>query len=114
MKMRFRFLIVLLAMGVSMLPVAFAQTQQGQISGQVTDSSGGVITGAQVTIENLGTQAQRVLQTNQTGDYVAPNLDPGFYSVKVEATSFKSAIRDKMRFGVGWGLRADFNSSPVR
>src|SRR6202167_5060811 len=105
MKMRLRFLIVLLAIGVSMLPSAFAQTQQGQISGQVTDSSGGVITGAKVTIENLGTQAQRVLQTNQTGDYVAPNLDPGLYSVKVEAGAFKRAIRDKTQIEVGLALR---------
>ena len=110
--MRFRFLIVFLAIGVSMLPGAFAQTQQGQISGQVTDSSGGVITGAKVTIENLGTQAQRVLQTNQTGDYVAPSLDPGFYSVEVEATSFKSAIRDKIQIEVGLELRADFQLQP--
>lgn len=112
MRMRLRFLIVWLAIGVSMLPNAFAQTQQGQISGRVTDSSGGVITGAKVTIENLGTQAQRVLQTNQTGDYVAPSLDPGFYSVKVEAAGFQSAVRDKIQIEVGLEIRADFQLQP--
>ncbi len=112
MKMRFRLLIVLLPVATWMLPSAFSQTQQGQISGQVTDSSGGVITGAKVTIENLGTQALRVLQTNQSGDYVAPSLDPGIYSVRVEATGFKTAVRERAQIEVGLSVRSDFQLQP--
>jgi hypothetical protein len=110
--MRFRFLVLLLAIAVSTLPSSFAQTSQGQISGQVTDSSGGVLPGVKVTIENLGTHAQRVLETNQAGDYVAPGLDAGVYSVKVETKSFKSAIRDRVQIEVGLAVRADFQLSP--
>ena len=112
MKTGFRSFIVLLAVTAWALPSAFAQTSQGQISGQVTDSSGGVITGAKVTIANLGTQALRVLQTNQSGDYVAPNLDPGIYSVRVETAAFKTAVRDKIQIEVGLALRADFQLQP--
>jgi Carboxypeptidase regulatory-like domain len=110
--MRFRFLVLLLAITVSALPSSLAQTSQGQISGQVTDSSGGVLPGVKVTIENLGTHAQRVLETNHAGDYVAPGLDAGDYSVKVEATSFKSAIRDHVQIEVGLAVRADFQLTP--
>jgi hypothetical protein len=110
--MRFRFLILLLTIAVWVPPSSFAQTSQGQISGQVTDSSGGVIFGAKVTITNLGTQAQRVLETNQAGDYVAPGLDAGVYSVKVETKGFKSAVRDRLQIEVGLALRADFQLTP--
>jgi len=112
MKITFRFLIVLLVVAISALPSTFAQSSQGQISGQVTDSSGGVIAGAKVTIANLGTQALRVLQTNQSGDYVAPNLDAGIYSVKVETTAFKTTVRDKIQIEVGLAVRADFQLQP--
>ncbi|MGH9826231.1 MAG: carboxypeptidase-like regulatory domain-containing protein, partial [Blastocatellia bacterium] len=108
----FRYLSLLLAITLSALPSAFAQTSQGQISGEVTDSSGGVIPGATVTIQNLGTQAQRILNTNQTGDYVAPGLDPGFYSVTVDAPHFKTEVRQRLQIEVGLAVRADFQLSP--
>jgi hypothetical protein len=109
---RLRILILLFVIAVWLLPSSFAQTSQGQISGRVTDSSGGVLPGVKVTIENLGTQARRVLETNQAGDYVAPGLDAGVYSVKVEAKSFKTVIRDHVQIEVGLEVRADFQLTP--
>ena len=108
----FRYFSLFLAIALSALPSAFAQTSQGQISGRVIDSSGGEILGATVTIRNLGTQAQRILNTNQTGDYVAPGLDPGLYSVTVEAPRFKTAVRQRVQIEVGLAVRADFELSP--
>jgi Carboxypeptidase regulatory-like domain/TonB dependent receptor len=109
----FRFLLLLMvAITVLALPSANAQTAQGQINGQVTDSSGGVIAGATVTIDNVGTQAQRILETNQAGDYVAPGLDAGIYSVTVKANGFKSAVRNQIQIEVGLAIRADFKLSP--
>lgn len=63
---------------LSLIPLfALGQTNRGRISGQVTDSSGAVIPGAKITIENSGTHVQRVLETNAEGSYTAPDLDPG-------------------------------------
>ena len=76
-----------------------AQTQ-GRITGRVTDASGAVIVGAKVTIENVGKKVQRVLETNGSGDYVAPGLEPGLYSVTVEAPNFKKAVRDHVQIEV--------------
>src|SRR5713101_9287014 len=70
------FLFLFLAAGV-----ASAQTQEGRILGTVTDQSGGFINGAHVTITNVDTGVVRRLDTNEAGDYVAPNLPPGLYKL---------------------------------
>ena len=90
---------------------AFAQTQ-GRITGRVMDSSGAVIVNAKVTIENRGTQVKRVLETNSSGDYVAPNLEPGVYSITVEAPNFRKAVRERVQIEVANDLRIDFQLPP--
>ncbi|HUM06790.1 MAG TPA: TonB-dependent receptor [Terriglobales bacterium] len=91
--------------------LGLAQTQ-GRITGRVTDASGAVIVSAQVTIQNVGKGVKRVLETNSTGDYVAPNLEPGFYTMSVEAPNFKKAVRDRVQIEVGKDLKIDFQLTP--
>jgi hypothetical protein len=69
-------------------PRAGAQTT-AQITGTVTDSSGGVIPGAQVTLTNDATGTPRVVQTNGDGLYAFPALVPGSYTVKAQAKGFQ-------------------------
>ena len=88
--------------------LVFGQTNRGRISGQVSDSTGAVIPGAKITIENLGTHVQRTLQTNNEGSYVANDVEPGFYLLKVEATNFKTAVREHTQVEVGNDIKADF------
>ena len=95
------------------LPVILsAQSSQGRISGQVTDSTGGVIANAGVTIENLGTHVKRVLATNAAGEYVAPALEPGFYSITVEAKGFSKVIRGRVQIEVANDLKISFELKP--
>lgn len=68
-----------------------AQTNQGSISGVVTDSTGTVVSKAQVTVLNTETGVERALQTNEAGEYVARNLPPGLYQVTVEASGFRES-----------------------
>src|SRR5664279_2542083 len=105
-----RLLSVLLLCLVPLL--VFGQTNRGRISGQVSDSTGAVIPGAKITIENLGTHVQRTLQTNNEGSYVANDVEPGFYSLKVEVTNFKTAVREHMQVEVGNDIKADFQLQP--
>jgi Carboxypeptidase regulatory-like domain len=101
---------VVLLLGLT-LPTALAQTQ-GRITGRVSDSSGAVIVGAKVTIENRGTQVKRTLDTNSSGDYVAPGLEPGLYSIAVEAPNFKKMVRERVQIEVANDLRIDFQLTP--
>jgi hypothetical protein len=66
-----------------------AQTYQGRILGTVTDATGAVVPAAQVSITNTATDITRTLVTNKDGAYIAPDLDPGTYSVTAEAPGFK-------------------------
>jgi hypothetical protein len=68
----------------------YAQVAGARIAGTVTDSTGAVIAGAQVTIKNTATNLTRELATNKSGFYSAPNLSPGFYRVTALAKGFKS------------------------
>ena len=90
----------------------WAQTAQGRISGRVTDSTGAVVVGAGVTIENTSKGVKRTIQSNGSGDYVAPNLDPGTYSVIVEARNFKRAVRSGVQIEVAKDLKIDFQLAP--
>lgn len=92
--------------------IALAQSHQGRISGQVTDSSGAVIPGATVTIENLGTHVQRSLTTNGDGNYLAANVEPGVYSVSATANNFKKVVRESIQVEVGNDLKIDFQLQP--
>jgi hypothetical protein len=68
-----------------------AQTNQGSISGVVTDSTGAVVSQAQVTLLNTETGVSRALETNEAGEYVARNLPPGLYQVSVEASGLSAS-----------------------
>jgi hypothetical protein len=88
-----------------------AQTQ-GRITGRVTDPTGAVIVNAKIMIENRATKVQRVLESNGSGDYVAPNLNPGIYVVSAEALNFKKVVRDGVIIEVGNDFRVDFQLPP--
>src|SRR5207253_5344279 len=64
----------------------YGQTTNGSIQGTVTDSSGATLSRATVTARNLDTGLTNSTVTTDAGLYSLPNLPPGRYSVKVEAT----------------------------
>ena len=107
-----RFIISVLVALLTSATLLSAQTSQGRITGRVLDSTGAIIVGAKVTIENTGTHVRRNLETNSTGDYVAPGLEPGWYSISVEAPNFRKAIRERVQIEVANDLRIDFQLVP--
>src|SRR5690242_20900420 len=68
-----------------------AQTSSGQVSGTVTDTSGGVIPGANVTLTNTGTQIAKTIPSNDSGNFTFINVQPGEYVITVELQGFKPA-----------------------
>jgi Carboxypeptidase regulatory-like domain/TonB dependent receptor-like, beta-barrel/TonB-dependent Receptor Plug Domain len=61
------------------------------IVGQVVDSTRGAMPGATVTVINVGTNAQRVVNTDGEGRFSVPNLPPATYRVRVELSGFAPA-----------------------
>ncbi len=72
---------------------AHAQTIDGSITGHVVDSQGAAITTATVTVAEPTKGARITLKTSATGDFAAPGLQPGNYSIIVEAAGFKKLVR---------------------
>ena len=89
-----------------------AQVNQARLLGTVMDQSGGVIAGATVTVTDVQKNISRTLTTDSAGEYVAPNLDPDTYSLRVEAKGFKTFSREGMQLGVGQDARADVTLQP--
>ncbi len=71
--------------------VASGQNVTGTILGTVTDSAGGAIASATVTLTNDGTGQRRQLASDQQGGYVASFLPVGSWSVTVEREGFRRA-----------------------
>jgi hypothetical protein len=87
--------------------VCFAQGSRGSITGKVTDPQNSVVPGAAVTVKDLLTGGTTRVTSNQTGYYEANFLDPGTYSVTVEATGFKTTIRNGIEIETGAKLSID-------
>src|SRR5437588_6352175 len=88
--------------------LAFAQSQNGRILGTVTDPSGAVVVGAKVVITDSERGISQTYTSNPSGDYVAPTLRPGLYTITAEAAGFKKLERPSIRVEVGQDLRIDF------
>ncbi|MFP5228826.1 MAG: carboxypeptidase regulatory-like domain-containing protein [Acidobacteriota bacterium] len=85
-----------------------AQNAQGTIVGHVTDASSAAVAGAKVTVVDLSTGVARQLTTNASGEYAVPALNPGNYSVTVQATGFSQAVASNLTLEVQQTLRQDF------
>src|SRR5260370_27563715 len=71
------------------LQFATAQVSTGTMTGYVHDSSDAAIVGAKVVIQQLATSERRETVTNERGEFTAPYLRRGEYSVTVTAGGFK-------------------------
>jgi hypothetical protein len=85
----------------------FSQGSAGRILGSVTDQTGGVITGATVTVTDVQRGVTRTLTTDQAGEYLAPDLLPGTYTVRGGATGFKTVERTGLQLEVKQDIRVD-------
>ncbi|HXY25534.1 MAG TPA: carboxypeptidase-like regulatory domain-containing protein, partial [Candidatus Acidoferrum sp.] len=63
-------------------------TTDGAIGGTVLDTSGAAVPNAKVTVKNLGTDAEEVVMTDDTGYFRVGKLQPATYSVSVSAQGF--------------------------
>ncbi len=62
----------------------------GRLSGTVTDPTGQVIVAADVTITNMGTSEQRMVQSNEAGNFGFAALPPSTYTLNVQSPGFQA------------------------
>jgi hypothetical protein len=84
-----------------------AQVENG-ITGTVVDTSGAVISGAKITIVNGATGVRHSATTSSAGTYIVIGLEPGHYSVAVEATGFRKSVQTEVTVEVAKTSTADF------
>ena len=86
----------------------WAQAPTGQLTGTVTDPSGAVIAGANITLTNTATNTRRETGTNQSGIFTLAALPPGIYNLQVEAKGFPKQVREGIELQVGQVAQTDF------
>ena len=97
--------IVCLVLAVS-VPM-FSQTTTGRILGTVSDQSGANVAGAAVVVTDVQRGATRSVATDDSGNYVVPQLQPGVYKVRAEAKGFKTVERVNIVVEVAQDVRVD-------
>src|SRR5437868_5451772 len=88
--------------------VSIASAQNADLSGLVQDPQGSVIAGATITVTGADTGLKRVVTSNSNGLYLAPSLQPGRYSVVVQAPGFQTTSRSSVVVEVAQNARLDF------
>ncbi len=79
----------------------WAQVTTGNISGTVSDETGGVLPGVAVTVTNTDTGINRVVVTGDEGRYRASSLSLGNYEVQAGLTGFQTGVRSGIKLTVG-------------
>ncbi|HEV2618483.1 MAG TPA: carboxypeptidase-like regulatory domain-containing protein, partial [Acidobacteriaceae bacterium] len=86
---------------------AAAQTGQ-QFAGHIADPSGASIAGATITIHNEATGEDVVAKSTGAGDYTAPYLKPGLYTITAAQTGFKEISKTHITLSVDQNSKIDF------
>jgi hypothetical protein len=100
----------LLVLGFSQ--VLLGQAVNGTLLGTVTDSTGAAIADAQVTATLTSTGAIHMSTTNGSGNYTFPDMQPGIYTIKVDAKGFKKAEQQNINLLANTSPRVDVTLQP--
>lgn len=98
-------LIVILLFLASWAP---AQSPSGSLAGTVTDPSGALVRGAEITLSS-STEPDRFTATDSFGVFRFTNLNPGAYSVTVTASGFAKQLRKDIHLAAGQTVRLNFS-----
>lgn len=85
---------------VFLTAICAAWGQQAEVSGFIKDPSGGVVSRATVSIQNVATNVQQSTTTNGAGVYTLPLLSPGVYHLTVEAPGFERQVIEDIKLEV--------------
>src|SRR5262245_51433420 len=92
--MHARSIVLLLVCGLAVTTSAMAQERFGTLTGKVTDQQGAAVPGVTVATRNNESGEDRVFVTDANGQFLAPGLNPGRYTVTFELTGFSKVERN--------------------
>src|SRR6516165_32441 len=92
---------------LTLSPMSFGQAVNGTLLGTVTDSTGASVANAKVIATATSTGALHESTTNESGNYSFPDMQPGPYSVTVEAKGFKKATQQSVDLAANSATRVD-------
>jgi hypothetical protein len=99
--MNARIMALLLLCGLALGTTATAQERFGTLTGKVTDQQGAAVPGVTVATRNNETGEDRVFVTDANGQFLAPGLNPGRYTVTFELTGFSKVERNDISVVLG-------------
>ena len=94
------FSVSLLVLALSAIALA-QSTTTGSIGGVVTNPAKEVVSGASVTVKNIGTNKEDTATTDDSGRFKVPNLQPGLYSVTVNSGGFSPLTVENVTVEIG-------------
>jgi outer membrane receptor protein involved in Fe transport len=100
--------VAMVCTGLISLKRADAQAAAAAISGSITDTSGGAISGAIIQIRNTGTGLTRETTSDPQGRYNVPDLAIGAYELRASKTGFQTLVRAGVTLTVGSRPVIDF------
>jgi len=92
----------------SAVPLASYAQVNAVVGGTVSDASGALIPGVEVTARNVNTGIVATRITNETGTYEFPSLQPGVYSVSAALSGFQTATYNNVQLSQGQQVRLNF------
>ncbi|HZL56555.1 MAG TPA: carboxypeptidase regulatory-like domain-containing protein, partial [Bryobacteraceae bacterium] len=105
-------LCILALAALSSVGSVYAQAVNATLLGTVTDAGGGTVAGAKVIVTETATNVIRTVQTNDSGNYILPDLPPGTYSVTAEQAGFKKEEKTGVAVDVNSNTRVDLQLHP--
>jgi hypothetical protein len=105
MKLMLRLVAVVLLLSVQVLYTR-AQTTSGTITGNVTDSTGAVVSNASVELTNQQTNVSQTVKALADGNFAFGDVEPGTYSITVHASGFKTFVKRDLVLGASERLSA--------
>src|SRR5690242_9971103 len=89
-----------------------AQVDTGTIVGTITDPSGAVVSGAKVTLTNLGTNATLSTTAGSDGNYTFTPVRVGSYKIDVSAPGFQTTSQRPIAVDVSSHVQVNFALKP--
>src|ERR1051326_286352 len=96
-----------LLLSVSICSYSFAQVN-AVLGGTVSDASGALIPGVEITAKNINTGIVATRITNETGNFEFASLQPGVYSLSASLPGFQTSVYNNVQLSQAQQVRLNF------